>query len=81
MVAELVIAVFVVEYARSCHYINKESKRDARSAARFGEILKQSKTWEELGSNLHADTVNNPELYARIRQTWMIRLYWRLKGE
>lgn len=81
MIAELCIAAYFVEFARGSYYSFKESKRNHRALDRFGDILKRSKTWEELSTNLYADKVNNPKLYAKIPQTWMIRVYWRLKGE
>ncbi|OCT12654.1 hypothetical protein A8709_33125 [Paenibacillus pectinilyticus] len=81
MVVEIVIAAFVVEYGRSFYYSLKEYKRSCRAGDRFCEILTESKTLVELGNNLAAESANNAELYVKIPQTWMIRLYWRLKGE
>lgn len=81
MVIELVIAAYIVEWARGGYYCLKEAKRSERALSRFGEILSTSKTWDDLSVNLYADKDNNPELYAKIPQTWMYRLYWRLKGE
>lgn len=78
MVAELCIAAYFVELARGSYYSFKESKRNHRALDRFGDILMRSKTWEELSTNLYADKVNNPELYAKIPQTWMFRMYERL---
>lgn len=81
MVFELVIAAYIVEGVRGGYYWWKECNRNERALNRFGEILKTSKGWDDLSAKLYADKDNDPKLYAKIPQTWMYRLYWRLKGE
>ncbi len=74
MIGELVIATYIVECARGVYYCLKEARRNRRALDSFGNVLKRSKTMEELARNLYADKANNPVLYAKIPQTWLFRL-------
>lgn len=77
MIGELVIATYIVECVRGGYYCLKESRRRTRALDSFGDILKRSRTMEELARNLNADKANNPVLYAKIPQTWLFRLVTR----
>lgn len=81
MIIDALFAAFLAELARAAYYTRKEQKRKERALDSFGEILKSSSTLEKLSINLYADKVNNPVLYTKIRQTWMIRLYNKLVKE
>ena len=81
MIVDVLFAAFLAELARAAYYTWKEQKRKERALDSFGEILKHSSTLEELSRNLYVDKANNPELYRKIPQTWMIRLYNKLEKE
>ena len=77
MIGELVIATYIAECTRGYYGYWKEAQRKRRALDSFGEILKHSRTLEELSRNLNADKLNNPVLYTRIPQTWLFRLLTR----
>jgi uncharacterized protein YjiS (DUF1127 family) len=81
MIAEIALAALLAETARGAYYTWREQKRNRRSLDRFAEILKHSPTLEELSRNLYADRATNPELYKKVPQTWMVRLYEKLAKE
>lgn len=81
MIGELVIATYIAECARGYYAYWKEAKRKQQALDSFGDILKRSRTMEELAKNLNADKANNPVLYTRIPQTWLSKLYMRCMRE
>lgn len=81
MIAEIAMAAFLFELARGAYYTYKELNRSKRSAERFSELMWSSDTWDELFKKVEADKVNNPELYKKVPQTWMPRLYDKFTGE
>ena len=81
MIVDVLFAAFLAELSRGAYYTWKEQKRKELTLDSFGEILQRSSTMEELSRNLYADKANNPVLYKKIKQTWMIRLYNKLAKE
>lgn len=82
MIFELIIAAYLVEGVRGTYYHLKEAKRHRISQRRFFQLLDGGNgSWEYWDERVKEDMQNNPKLYEKIPQTWMYRLYWKLKKE
>lgn len=81
MIINVLCAALLVEIGRGAYYTFKELRRSKRATNRLREFMTDSCTWDEVISKAQADKVTNPELYRRVPQSWMPKLYDKFTGE
>jgi hypothetical protein len=71
MIAEMIIAVYVVESSRALYRLMKEHRRKTEIRRLFVEALDRAATWGDLLQSMERNKVEHPELYEPVSQTWL----------
>jgi hypothetical protein len=71
MIAEMIIATYVVESSRALYRLMKEHRRKTEIRRLFVESLNRSATWGDLLQIMEQNKAEHPELYEPVPQTWL----------
>jgi hypothetical protein len=71
MIAEMIVAAYVVESSRALYRLMKEHRRKTEIRRLFLESLNRAATWGDLLQSMERNKAEHPDLYVPVPQTWL----------